>query len=116
MNNSVIRGSAYDSVTEDEFLKRDFGTKKVSDWKEVDDKFLEQFATIMIDPLSSEAQALTIDDDLDFNDVFGISYLEEKFPGMDPDILNIIVEDARDNRDELLAGFVDPDSIKIISS
>ena len=111
MNNSIIRGSAYDSVTEDEFLKRDFGTKKVPEWKEVDDKFLEQFASIMIDPLSSEAQALTIDDDLDFNDVFGVEYMMDKFPGMDPDILNIIVEDARENRDELLAGFVDPDSI-----
>lgn len=111
MNNSIIRGSAYDSVTEEEFLKRDFGTKKVADWKEVDDDFLSKFASIMIDPLSSEAQALTIDDELDFNDIFGISYLEDKFPGLDPAILDIIVEDARDNRDELLAGFVDPDSI-----
>ena len=116
MNNSIIRGSAYDSVTEDEFLKRDFGTKKVPEWKEVDDKFLEQFATIMIDPLSSEAQALAIDDDLDFNDVFGVEYMGDKFPGMDPAILDIIVEDARENKEELLAGFVDPDSIPIISS
>ena len=110
--NNTIRGSAYDSITEEEFLTKDFGTKRVPDWKEVDDKFLEQFATIMIDPLSSDAEALTIDDDLDFNDIFGVEYMMDKFPGMDPAILDIIVEDAKENRDELLAGFVDPDSIK----
>ena len=112
MNNSIIRGSAYDSVTEEEFLKKDFGTKKVPEWREVDDEFLEKFASIMMDPLSSEAQALAIDDDLDFNDVFGVEYMMDKFPGMDPAIINIIAEDARDNKEELLAGFVDPDSIK----
>jgi hypothetical protein len=104
--NSILKGNSYDTLTLSELISKDFGNKNIAEWREVDDAFLEKFASIMVDPVGHEQAAIEIDDELNFNEVFGYDYLAEKFPGLDPSILDIIVEDAKENKEELLAGFV----------
>lgn len=107
-----IRKNCYDTLTVEEMLSGDYGSKNVPDFKEVDDSFLENFASIMIDPTGSDdSGAVMFDSEFDFSELFGIEYLNDKFPGFPPEVIQILADENKENKEELLAGFVDPATI-----
>lgn len=103
---NYIQASGFDTITIDELLNNDIGNKHIAEWTEFSDESLTEFSNMWINPESIDKEAIGIDSEFDFSDVFSYEYMSDKFPGMDPLILNIIVEDAKENKEELLAGFV----------
>ena len=104
---SNLIASGFDTLTIEEVKNENYGNKHVAGWTEFTDESINDFCNMWIHPESIDKDAMGIDTEFDFSDLFGYGYMSEKFPGMDPLMLSIIVDDAKENQKELLDGFVE---------
>ena len=106
---NMIKKSAYDTVTLDEIKNDDFKGKRVQAWVEMDKECIDKFASVFIGSNDEDDDAVKLGGEYDFDEIFGADYYEDKLPGFEPYVYDILAAESKE--EDIKTLFVDPKTL-----